>query len=111
MLFLFKAVVSGSVIAFASWLSGKRPELAGFIIALPLMTLLVLPFSMAEHKDPAASVHFAQSICAAVPISMLFFVPFLIAAKLQWGFWWLYGTGAALLVAGFFLHKFIMAQF
>lgn len=109
--FFLKALISGSVIAFASWLSGKKPELAGFIIALPLMTLLVLPFSMAEHRDPAASVRFAQSICAAVPISMLFFVPFLLAARLQWGFWWLYGTGVALLFAGFFLHKLIMAQF
>ena len=110
-LILFKLIVSSSVIAFASWLSGKRPELAGFIIALPLMTLLVLPFSMAEYRDPAASVRFAQSIFAAVPLSMLFFVPFLLAAKLQWGFWPLYGSGIALLVAGFFAHKFLMSLF
>lgn len=108
---MFKLFVSGGMIAFASWLSGKRPELAGFIIALPLMTLLVLPFSMAKYKDPAASVRFAQSICAAVPLSMLFFVPFLLASKLQWGFWALYGSGIALLAAGFFAHKFLMAFF
>lgn len=106
---LFKLFVSGGIIAFAAWLSGKRPELAGFIIALPLMTLLVLPFSMAEHRDPSASVRFAQSIFAAVPISMLFFVPFLLASKLNWGFWGLYGAGVALLAAGFFLHRYVMS--
>ena len=108
---MFKIFLSGSVIAFASWLSGKRPELAGFIIALPLMTLLVLPFSMAEYHNPQASVRFAQSICAAVPLSMLFFVPFLMAAKLQWGFWPLYGSGILLLAGGFFSHKFLMSLF
>lgn len=108
---LFKAFISGGIIAFASWLSGKRPDLAGFIIALPLMTLLVLPFSMAEYQDPEKSVRFAQSIFMAVPLSMLFFVPFLLAARLNWGFWPLYGTGVALLVAGFFAHKFVMSLF
>lgn len=108
---VFKAALSGAVIAFASWLSGKRPELAGFIVALPLMTLLVLPFSMAEYRDPAASVRFAQSIFAAIPVSMLFFAPFLLASKLNWGFWGLYGAGLALLVAGFFLHRYIMSLF
>ena len=104
----FKIFFSAGVIAFASWLSGKRPELAGFMIALPLVTLLVLPFSYAEYKDPAASVRFAQSIVAAIPISLLFFVPFLLAARLEWGFWGLYLSGLALLVAGYFLHKWIM---
>lgn len=108
---LFKAFVSGGIIAFAAWLSGKKPELAGFIIALPLLSLLVLPMSYAEYRDPAASVRFAQSIFMGVPLSLLFFVPFLLAARLQWGFWWLYGTGVFLLIAGFFAHKLLMSWF
>lgn len=111
MMFAIKIAVSAGMIAFASWLSGKRPELAGFIIALPLMSLLALPFSMAEYRDPAASVRFAQSIFTAIPMSLLFFVPFLMAAKLNWGFWWLYGSGIALLAAGFLAHKFVMSFF
>ena len=71
LLTLFKLGVSASMIAFASWLSGKKPELAGFIIALPLLTLLVLPFSYIEYQDPAASVRFAKSIFTAV-IPVLF---------------------------------------
>lgn len=106
-----KILISACLIAFASWLSGKRPELAGFIIALPLTTMLVLAFSYAEYNDPAATVRFAKSILAAVPMSLLFFVPFLLAETLRWNFWALYGSGVALLAAGYFLHKALMAQF
>ena len=108
---VFKIFFSAGVIALSSWLSGKKPELAGFIIALPLMTLLVLPFSHAEYHDTEASVQFARSIFTAIPLSLLFFLPFLFATRLQWGFWPLYLTGAALLVAGYFAHRTIMHWF
>lgn len=104
-----KLLISASVIAFASWLSGKRPELAGFIVALPLTTLLALAFSYAEHQDPANSVRFAKSILAAVPVSLLFFIPFLLADRLGIGFWGLYASGISLLAAGYFLHKVIIS--
>jgi len=104
----FKVAFSATMIAFASWLAGKKPELAGFIIALPLVTLLVLPLSYIEYQDPANSVRFAKSIFAAIPLTMLFFVPFLMAAKLDFGFWALYAAGIALLVAGYFIHQWIL---
>ncbi|MCE9507948.1 MAG: hypothetical protein K8R48_06520 [Alphaproteobacteria bacterium] len=108
---ILKIAISACVISFASWLSGKKPELAGFIIALPLGTMLVLLFSYGEYHDPAASIRFAKSILAAVPMSLLFFVPFLIADRLPFGFWGIYAAGFALLVIGYFAHTFIMKQF
>jgi hypothetical protein len=110
MLFAFKMLVSAGVIAFTSWLSGKRPELAGFIVALPLVTLMVLPFSFMEYQDAEKTVKFAQSIFVAVPLSLLFFIPFLFANKLMWNFWVLYGAGLILLSAGYFVHKFVMSH-
>ena len=108
MLFAFKIFLSAGVIAFSSWLSGKRPELAGFFMALPLATLLVLPFSFMEYQDAEKTVKFAQSIFLAVPLSLLFFIPFLLANKLMWNFWGLYGAGLILLTAGYFAHRFMM---
>ena len=54
---LFKFVVVASVIAFASWLSQKRPELAGFIIALPLASLLALALGHFQHGEAASQAH------------------------------------------------------
>ena len=107
---VIKIIISVSVIVFSSWLSNKRPELAGFIIALPISTLLVLAFSYAQYNDPAASIKFAKSIFTAIPLSLLFFVPFLLADKLPLPFWGLYALGIALLAAGYFAHVFIMKQ-
>lgn len=109
-IFVAKTAVAGLLIAFSSWLAGKRPELAGFIIALPLTTLLALAFAQVEHQDPENSVRFAQSVFTAIPISLLFFMPFLAATKLQWPFWGLYASGLALLVCGYFVHKWAMAH-
>ena len=107
----FKVFFSAGLIAFASWLSGKRPELAGFITALPIVTLLVLPFSHIEYSDPQTSIQFARSIFLAVPLSLSFFVPFLLADKLQLSFWGLYVSGLVLLSAAYFVHKSLMNLF
>jgi len=108
---ILKIAIAACVISFASWLSHKKPDLAGFIIALPLGTMLVLLFSYAEYRDTASSIRFAKSIFLAVPMSLLFFVPFLLADKLPFGFWGIYAAGFALLVIGYFAHAFIMKQF
>lgn len=106
-----KIFLSALVIAFASWLSGKKPALAGFIIALPVGTMLALAFSYAEYNSAEVSVKFAKSILVAVPLTLTFFIPFLLAEKLSFGFWGLYGLGAAFLIAGYFAHDFLMKQF
>lgn len=110
----FKIILSACVIAFASWLSGKRPDLAGFIIAMPIMTLLVLPFSHAEYQDANVSVDFAKSIMLAVPLSLIFFIPFL-AAKYylnimpqEYAFWGMYVSGIIFLTIAYFLHGYLL---
>jgi hypothetical protein len=108
MMFVTKIFIAATLISFASWLSGKRPELAGFIIALPLTTMLALAFSFAEYRDPAASVTFAKSVFVAIPVSMLFFVPFLLAERFHLGFLAAYGIGLVLLTGGYFIHRSIV---
>ena len=76
--------MAGLIIALASWLSGKKPELAGFIIALPLTSIIVLAFSYAEHKNIETSITFAKSIAIGVPISYLFFIPFFLNKQLAY---------------------------
>lgn len=85
---------------------GKNPRLAGFLLALPISTLLALAFGQIEFADTQKSVEFARSVFAAVPLSLLFFVPFLFADRLGLGFWGLYGSGIALLCVGFLIHSY-----
>ncbi|MFZ9001716.1 MAG: hypothetical protein ACO20H_10450 [Bacteriovoracaceae bacterium] len=107
-LLIGKTLVAAILISFVSWLSGKKTALAGFLTALPLTTLLALAFSHWEYSDTKQSVEYAKSIFIAVPISLLFFVPFLLAEKLNLGFWTCYWIGVALLGVAYFLHSSIV---
>jgi hypothetical protein len=107
MTFALNVVISAITISFASWLSGRFPGIAGFIVALPLATMLVLPLSYQEHGSSETTLLFAKSIFVAIPISLAFFVPFLFSERFGLSFWQAYAWGCAALPAGFFLHRFV----
>ena len=100
-----KVLIAAIIISASSWLAGKQPRLAGFILALPISSLLALAFTYVEFDDPIKSVKFAKSIFLAVPLSLLFFVPFLYAEKIRWPFWGLYAAGVMLLALGYVVHS------
>ncbi|MBI3999480.1 MAG: hypothetical protein HY351_02595, partial [Candidatus Omnitrophica bacterium] len=49
--FLVKLLISSLIIAFVSWLAGKQSILAGFVVALPLVSMLAILFSYLEYRD------------------------------------------------------------
>lgn len=107
---IIKVAIAACVIAFASWLAGKKPEMAGFITALPLVSIFAIAFAYMEHQNISIISQYAKSIIVAVPISWLFFVPFFFTEKFNFGFWLSWVLGLALLVFGYFLHQWILKQ-
>ncbi len=107
----FKAIVATSVIVFASWLAGKKPELAGFITALPLVSIIAIAFAYTQHGDVSNTAQYARSIIIAVPISWLFFVPFFFIEKFNMNFWLSWSIGLVLLIAGYYIHQWILKLF
>jgi hypothetical protein len=101
MIQVFQILFSASLLTFSAWLSKKNPEAAGFLIALPLATIIVLPFSYWTHGDPENSVQLARNILKAIPISLTFFIPFALAGRFQLGFWQAYVLGLLLLLASY----------
>jgi hypothetical protein len=93
------------LIAFASGLAGKKPVLAGFIIALPLVSILALLFSYLEFRDMDKINRFATSILVAVPLSLSFFIPFLLNRWLKMGFAFSFVLGVLLLAGAYFVHR------
>ena len=106
--FLIKTVLSGVIIAFASSLAGKKPILAGFIIALPLMSILSILFSYLQYRDMEKINEFAVSILAAVPLSLVFFLPFVLNRWLKMNFILTYLMGIGLVMAGYLLHQLLL---
>ena len=106
MLIVLNTLVSALVIGAAAWLSRRYPLTAGFVIALPLATLLVLPLAYLQHRDADSAFQMARSILVALPITILFFIPFLMRERFS--FWGAYALGCALLPVGYFVHRAIM---
>ena len=111
MIFFIKILIAATLILFTSWLSGQYPKLAGFIIALPIASLIAIIFSYYEHQDVEKTITFTKSILIAVPVSYLFFLPFFFANSLNMNFWLIYTSGILLLVGGYFIHKYLINFF
>jgi hypothetical protein len=106
--FVGKMLLASFIISFCSWLSGRRPEIAGYLVAMPLSSMLVLVFGYSEYRNSAAVTTLAKSILFAVPISTLFFIPFFLTDRWRLNFWASFGLGIILLSAGYFLHQWIL---
>ncbi len=109
-LFLAKTVFSALLIAGLSTLGTRFPVLAGFFVALPLTSILVLSFTYAQSGDGGQVAKLALSVLSAIPVSMLFFVPFLFYSRFKGSFWLYVLAGVVLLYAGFFVHRAITAR-
>ncbi len=108
MIFALKALLAGLIIAFSSWLAGQNPKMAGFIIALPIASLIAIAFVHLEHNSVEKTILYSKSILVAIPVSYLFFLPFFFAKQFNMNFWLIYGSGIILLTLGFFIHKYFV---
>jgi len=106
---ILNIIISAIAISVCVWLAEKRPDLAGFIVSLPLSTLLVLALNQFQHGDAYKGTVLAKSIFIAIPSTLVFFIPFLFAEKLRLPFWVCYSIGLVLLVVAFFIHKTIFS--
>lgn len=110
LLFILKTLIAALLISFVSWFSGKNTSLAGFLTALPLTSMLALGFSNLEWGDDQQSFEYAKSVFLAVPISLVFFVPFLFSKKTDLSFWNCFLLGVVLLFLGYHLHNFLTSR-
>jgi hypothetical protein len=108
MWFVLKTCLSGVIIAGCSWLATKKPALAGFLTALPLVSILALMWTHIERPNMANTTAYATSIVVAVPLSLTFFVPFLLQRWLKWSFAPTLFTGLVLLWVSYMIHQRLM---
>ena len=106
---LVNILISALVIGVCTWLTEKRPDLAGFIVSLPLSTILVLALTQFQYQNSEKTIMLAKSISIAIPATLVFFIPFIIADKLKLSFWAAYGSGLCLLIIGFTAHKYVFS--
>lgn len=103
--FLISLGLSSALISTVLWVARTNPVLGGFILSLPLTTMVALALSRITGAEPGNTFELAKSTFLAVPLSLVFFVPFLFGHKLS--FWTAYGLGTALLFVAYIVHQTI----
>lgn len=108
LLFIAKLVISAALIAAATEVAKRYPFWGAVIIVLPLTTVLAMSWLYIETRDNALVSQFARDVFFLVPLSLLFFVPFLFEPKTHWGFGLNLTLGLVLLAgAALVLRRFI----
>ena len=85
-LFVVKLLVSALVIAIASEVAKRDVFWGALIVALPLVSILAMGWLYGETRDNALVTRFARDIVVLVPVSLVFFLPFLLEARTRFGF-------------------------
>ena len=71
---------------------------------------MALSFAYAQSGNGEGAAKYALAVMVAVPVSLLFFVPFFFYGRWKGSFWLYLGTGVALLYVGFFIQRFLAAK-
>ncbi|TAM43585.1 MAG: DUF3147 family protein [Gammaproteobacteria bacterium] len=107
-LFVAKVAVSALVIVAATEVAKRSPFWGALLIALPLTSVLAMSWLYAETRDNALLTQFARDIFVLVPVSLVFFLPFWLEKKTQFGFLANMALGLVLLAAAVLgLKRFI----
>ena len=64
--------ISALTIGLCTWIAKKKPELAGFLMSMPLSTLLILFLTQFQYQDDEKSILLAKSISIAIPATLSF---------------------------------------
>ncbi len=96
------------IIGIAAEVAKRNPFWGAILIALPLTSILAMSWLYADTRDNALLTQFARDIFVVVPVSLVFFVPFLLETKTRLGFIANMCVGLALLAVGvWLLRRFI----
>jgi len=101
LLYLLKLAISLCVILASAEAAKRSPTLGAFIVALPLVSILSMTWLYWDAHDSAKVGAYAREILYLVPLSLVFFLPFLFEPRTHWPYWLNFGLGLAALALVF----------
>jgi hypothetical protein len=101
LIYLVKIAMSVAAILASAEAAKRSPTLGAFIVALPLVSLLSMTWLYWDTKDAAKVSAYAREIFFLVPVSLLFFLPFLFEPRSHWPYWLNFACGFVSMGLGF----------
>lgn len=99
MYYIVKILISSAVIATSTEVAKRNPALGGLILALPLVSIISFAFMGFQGSDPTTLTSYAKSTLIFVPISLVFFLPFVLPIFAEWTFIAKFISGLVYLIA------------
>src|SRR5262245_20823716 len=83
---LLRGVVAGWIVIGVSLLAKQQPRLGGFLLTLPVVSLVAFAAAWMQHHDLPAISRLSRETLILVPLGLPFFVPLAFAERLGLGF-------------------------
>ncbi len=93
MLYLIKIFLTLTIILASSEAAKRSPSLGAFIVVLPLVSMVSMTWLYWDTRDAVKVSAYAREIFYLVPVSLLFFAPFLFEQRTHWPYWLNFGLG------------------
>ncbi|GDX97247.1 hypothetical protein LBMAG47_29120 [Planctomycetia bacterium] len=106
---LVRTLIAAIVIVAASEFGRRSPRLGGFILSLPLVSMLAMLMAWFRDHDIVALSRFARETLVFVVCGLPFFVPLAFAQQLGLGFWAAMVAGTALAAATTAVGLFLLS--
>lgn len=101
LIYLLKLAISLAVILASAEAAKRSPTLGAFIVALPLVSILSMSWLYWDTRDAAKVGAYAREIFYLVPLSLVFFLPFLFEPRTHWPYWLNFALGLFVLALAF----------
>jgi hypothetical protein len=108
---VFKALLSGLVIAIVSEVAKRSPAFGALIVSLPLVSLMAILWLWRDTGDTARIASHAEATFWYVLPSLPMFLALPLMLRSGVGFWWALLASCALTIALYFLMVLVAARF
>lgn len=81
-----KALISAGIIVAVSEVATRSPRLGGFLLTLPIVSVLAISFTWSRGHDVKAVSLLARETLILVPLGLPFFVPLAFSERLGLSF-------------------------
>jgi hypothetical protein len=105
---VLKIALSVAVLLAAVELAKRDTFLGALVIVLPLTSMLAIVLLYNDTGDAARVSRYAREIFYLVPVSLLFFLPFLFEPRTHLPFWGNFAAGIVLMAAAAAAIRFLI---
>lgn len=95
-LLIGKALLTGVIVVGVSEIAGRIPRLGGLILSLPFISIVAFIMTWSNSPKPEVISNLAQEMLILIPLTLVFYVPFLFFNQNNFSFWMALALGIIL---------------